>query len=394
MSEYQYYEFQAIDRPLTREQMAELRTFSTRARITATSFVNEYHWGSFKGDPDRWMERHFDAFLYWANWGTRHLMLRLPARILPPDAVEPYCAGRVLSCRVKGEYVLLSFLSETEDYDWEEDGGELSSLIPLRADLVRGDYRCLFLGWLLAVQNGEVDNRVSEPLVPPGLRDLNGSLQGLADFLRIDCDLIAAAAEASAERTTTGVSRVAIAEQIARLPAAEKDGFLIRLVEEEDLSPVWEWKQRILRSESAGQTGNPHQRNVAALLARSETIRKARQKAEADRRACEQAQREREQAQQRAAYVDSLAGKEEDLWRKVEQLVATKQPKRYDEAVEILKDLCELAERQGACSGFTKKLETLCANHARKPTLIERIRAIESDTARRGQITNKTTAMP
>ncbi|MGD0650289.1 MAG: hypothetical protein ABSA97_03970 [Verrucomicrobiia bacterium] len=290
--------------------------------------------------------------------------------------------------------MLLSFLSETEDYDWEEDGGELSSLIPLRADLVRGDYRCLFLGWLLAVQNGEVDDRASEPLVPPGLRDLNGCLQGLADFLRIDRDLIAAAAEASAERTTAGVSRVAIAEQIARLPAPEKDGFLIRLVEEEDLSLVWEWKQRILRSESAGQTGNSHQRNVAALLARSETIRKALQKAEADRRACEQAQREREQAQRRAAYLDSLAGKEEDLWRKVEQLVATKQPKRYDEAVEILKDLCELAERQGARSGFTKKLETLCANHARKPTLIERIRVIESDTARRGQITNKTTAKP
>ena len=40
MSEYQYYEFQAIDRPLTQQQMAELRAVSTRARITATSFTN------------------------------------------------------------------------------------------------------------------------------------------------------------------------------------------------------------------------------------------------------------------------------------------------------------------------------------------------------------------
>ena len=39
MSEYQYYEFQAIDRPLTQEQMAELRGYSTRAQITATSFA-------------------------------------------------------------------------------------------------------------------------------------------------------------------------------------------------------------------------------------------------------------------------------------------------------------------------------------------------------------------
>jgi hypothetical protein len=31
MSEYQYYEFQAIDRHLTDKEMSELRSFSTRA---------------------------------------------------------------------------------------------------------------------------------------------------------------------------------------------------------------------------------------------------------------------------------------------------------------------------------------------------------------------------
>ena len=36
MSEYQYYEFQAIDRPLTDRQMRELREISTRATITRT----------------------------------------------------------------------------------------------------------------------------------------------------------------------------------------------------------------------------------------------------------------------------------------------------------------------------------------------------------------------
>src|SRR6478672_5663909 len=51
MSEYQYYEFQAIDKPLTKQQMAELRAISTRAEITPTRFTNEYNFGSFKGDP-------------------------------------------------------------------------------------------------------------------------------------------------------------------------------------------------------------------------------------------------------------------------------------------------------------------------------------------------------
>jgi hypothetical protein len=78
VSEYQYYEFLALDRPLTEKQRAELRSISTRAEITATRFVNEYQWGDLKGDPRKMVEQYFDAFLYLANWGTRRLMFRLP----------------------------------------------------------------------------------------------------------------------------------------------------------------------------------------------------------------------------------------------------------------------------------------------------------------------------
>ena len=62
LSEYQYYEFQAIDRPLTQSQIQELRRYSTRATITPTRFVNEYHWGSFKGNPVAWMEKSLRRF--------------------------------------------------------------------------------------------------------------------------------------------------------------------------------------------------------------------------------------------------------------------------------------------------------------------------------------------
>src|SRR4029450_12188656 len=84
VSEYQYYEFLAVDRPLTEREMQELRAVSSRAIITATRFTNHYEWGNFKGDPRAWMERYFDAFLYFANWGTHELMLRLPRRVLDP----------------------------------------------------------------------------------------------------------------------------------------------------------------------------------------------------------------------------------------------------------------------------------------------------------------------
>lgn len=51
MSEYQFYEFVALDRPLTAAQMAELRAISTRAEITKARFWSEYNWSDLEADP-------------------------------------------------------------------------------------------------------------------------------------------------------------------------------------------------------------------------------------------------------------------------------------------------------------------------------------------------------
>ncbi|WP_319549333.1 hypothetical protein [Desulfogranum marinum] len=82
MSEYQYYEFLSIDRPLTADEMAQLRALSTRAVITPVSFTNEYNWGDFKGDPSKLMQYYFDAHVYVANWMTAIFMVRLPIEAL------------------------------------------------------------------------------------------------------------------------------------------------------------------------------------------------------------------------------------------------------------------------------------------------------------------------
>lgn len=52
MNEYQYYEFQASDRLLSPDEIRVLRSHSSLACITQSSFVNEYSFGSFKGNED------------------------------------------------------------------------------------------------------------------------------------------------------------------------------------------------------------------------------------------------------------------------------------------------------------------------------------------------------
>ena len=118
MSEYQYYEFQAIDRPLTDREMSTLRNYSSRATITSTRFVNRYTYGSFKGNASEWMDKYFDAFLSLANWGTHELMLRLSRGALDLETAQRYLLGDVASTRTKGDTVILSFLSEQEGGDW------------------------------------------------------------------------------------------------------------------------------------------------------------------------------------------------------------------------------------------------------------------------------------
>src|SRR5437899_11640920 len=117
MSEYQYYEFQAIDRLLTDQQIRELRGYSSRAEITSTTFTVEYNWGDFKGDALKWMEKYFDAFVHVANWGTRWLMLRIQKQLFDPDIASEYCVDDYLSLSVKEAYVVVSLRIDDEEPD-------------------------------------------------------------------------------------------------------------------------------------------------------------------------------------------------------------------------------------------------------------------------------------
>jgi len=375
MSEYQYYEFQAIDRPLTAKEMSELRSYSTRARITPRSFVNDYSWGSFKGDEDAWMEKYFDAFLYLANWGTHVLKLRLPSRLLDPATAKDYCGGDSACVREKAGKVILSFVSEDEEGGgWIEGEGHLSSMISVRAELARGDLRALYLGWLLRAQAGELDDEDLEPPVPPGLDELSASLEGLAEFLRIDGDLLHVAAEASQPLGDTGVDRDAVRAWLENLAAKDKDEVLTNLIVGSEHSPVTELRQRFLEERAADGAGpEASGRTVGQLLQAAAAYTEERKRIEAEKRAREKVRREREAAIVRKRHLDSLVGREAKLWAEVDSLIATKQPKSYDQAVKLLVDLRDL-EARGKGGDFRLRIESLREAQARKPSFVERLR--------------------
>ena len=375
MSEYQYYEFLALDKPLTDQQPAELRKLSSRAEITATRFVNEYNYGDSRGSPEKLMERYFDAFLYLANWGTRRLMFRFPRALLDAKAARQYCHTDAASGIETSDHVIISFyLDRDPDNYWVEADDRLGPMVQARSDLAAGDLRLLHLGWLLGAQWAGQDDQdaVADtgPPVPAGLGDLSGSLRAIADFLEIDKDPIAVAAETSPpleEPANDG-----LAEWITTLRAAEKDT-LLTMVAAGEGAQVQTLLLRRFRGSDTGTTGRSGSvRTATGLRAAAESRAAERKKAQERRRREEQARKAAAKAAAHARRLDELAAEGEVPWKQVDEMIATKKTSEYDRAVALLRDLRGLAKRRGGESAFAERVLDLRARYPGRPGLQER----------------------
>jgi len=373
VSEYQYYEFRAIDRPLGQKEMNELRAISTRATITSTSFTNTYQWGDLKADPKRLLRKYFDAFLYVANWGSHWLAFRVPGNALDLSAVEAFEAGESLSVRQQAPYVVLDFCSEQEPGDWEEGEEQLASLISLREDILRGDFRALYLGWLLGVQNGEIDEEAGEPSVPPGLTELSAPLKSLAEFLRLDADLLAAAAGASDPLPRhTPELEPQWRSWISSLSTADKEHLLYRAVQG-DSGVRWQMQKRFRRyldglQPPLGAEAQPR-RTVRDILAARDELEKRRRRQLAE----ERDRQARERAAARRQHLKALAQREPDVRTEIGALIRTRQSKGYDRAILLLKDLRDAAALQNGSEAFVAYAASIRREHARKPSLLQRL---------------------
>jgi hypothetical protein len=234
------------------------------------------------------MADYFDAFLYLANWGTRHLMFRIPRAALDTELAGQYCYTDAASLIETDDHLIISLYADREpDDSWDETTGELGGMAAARSELLGGDHRLLYLAWLMGIQWDHADDEDTEPPVPAGLANLSGALRAVADFLEIDEDLIAVAAEASPP------------------------------LKEEPAQPA---------------------RTAAQLWTEAGARRTVREESEARARRAEE---ERAATAKAAAYnerLDHLAARAEAAWREAENLIETKKPRDYDLAVALLRE--------------------------------------------------------
>lgn len=374
MSEYQYYEFQAIDRPLSNTDRQVLRGLSSRARITATSFTNSYEWGDFKGDPDELMARWFDLHLYFANWGSRRLMIKLPARLVDRDRIGAFLAATddvVLS--TAGENVIVSVAREELEFEYrdDDDSGWLAALAPLRADLLAGDLRLFYLTWLMAVEAEAIEPDASEPM--PGIGPLAEALEAFAEFFGIDHDLVEAAAERSAAMALDGPAPDMARRAVAAMSDAEKTGLLMRVFNGE---PNMSAELRVTiraRLEPETTISPGALRTAADLQARAEEIRLARERAETELAEAQRRLLAEAAEKARDVRLEAVRQRGENVWAEVETEIVRRNPAGYDNAAALLADLSVLAERKGSSEEYRRRLQAIRERHAGKGRFIERL---------------------
>jgi hypothetical protein len=375
MSEYQYYEFLAIDRPLTSEEVSALRALSTRAHITPVSFTNEYHWGNFGGNSDELMKRFFDAHVYVANWMTAIFMVRVPIEAISEETTEAMAVDGILDFEpTKTHWVITWRLNESENCDrfGTEDGrGWMARLAPVREELLRGDVRSLYIGWLAAVIKEVTDDGDMEPLPVEGLGNLTAAQQALAEFLEVDQDLLAGAGMGSPALQDEAPLQKETDDWLNGLPQDEVTVILKQL-----LAGRGQQAERTLKNRFAawrcglrGDRSEAPLRTVGELRKSAEMAEKAR--LELEKR--EQERREVKRRKERQAYLETLAKDLPKSWNSVQQTVERGSGLAYDEACRALADLSEIYSVHASRKTFQQELRKFMTGHMRRKALIQRL---------------------
>lgn len=350
MSEYQYVAFRAVDRPLTDAEIEFAEKQSTRADITRWSFTNEYHYGDFRGDVDGLLRCGYDVFLHYANFGIRHVALRLPGGMPFPKRVwRDYTDAEGFRWQTDraGKGGILSWApfhdAGSIDEIWEPEE-YIDACAALRQRLICGDLRALYVIWLCTAGGDDADWQATEPPVPLGLDQFTEVAEDILDFFGLDPLILAAAAEempplpAGHREDETA----AVQAWIDRLSDTEVRGRLRALltgdaatVRARLLAECRGTSDRVAWPTAAGT------RTFEMLRARAETLRDeeaARQRAERERKAqlaAQAAERERKKR------MKQMVAAPEPWLAEAERLADARGTKNYEAAVEILADLRE-----------------------------------------------------
>jgi hypothetical protein len=372
MSEYQYYEFAAIDGPISDEGLRYARGCSSRANVSRVRWQNTYSFGDFHGSVDTLL-KYYDAHFYLANWGTVRLALAFPKAAIAPEVIQPYLRGgerneETVTVKEIGNRCIVTWeRNEEGGWGWSEGEGLIDQLIGIREELLRGDNRALFLGWLADFDPDEwrdpKDGAVVMPPIPTGLDQLSPALEALIKQFPVDPDALAQAAGLSQASTP---DRIPLTTVLERLSVPEMRVLLTRVAAGGGAGVMSELN-RLTYPRVQPPAGQAIKCTDFAL----KTIerREARRKKEA---AAAAAKRQRE-AELRKQHLASIRQRADAIWRELDPLMDQKIASAYDQAATQLQELSDAYAQAGDITGFQQQLTKFRLRYSNRPAMLRRI---------------------
>jgi hypothetical protein len=357
MSEFQHIAFRAVDGPVSEENLEYMRRQSSRAEVTPWSFDNEYQYGDFRGNAIEMLRRGYDLHLHYANFGVRKLLIRLPHGLPDSKAAEPYLGKHAVQFLQDkdgaGGILSIDPYHEAGDLDELGDLGEfLDRLVPLRAEILNGDLRPLYLAHLaMACDDNHDPETTKEAPVPAGLEKPSGAQRTLVEFYGLSDALIAAAAQGCPAMPAHDDPQSQYTLWLRGRPQKAKDAWLARLMTDPGSSARSEILADFRKSRDAAPwPALGLDRTIAELEATAERIHDA-----AKRQAAAAA------AAQKAKRLAGMAADPTPTLLETERLVALRSSESYRKIAMLLAELREAlagCEQSGLADQQARKLKT------------------------------------
>ncbi|MGH9592430.1 MAG: hypothetical protein ACRD5L_05020, partial [Bryobacteraceae bacterium] len=333
---------------------------------------NTYDFGDFRGSVDT-MLKHYDAHFYIANWGTVRLSLAFPKSAIAPELVRPYLRRgdryeNTLTFKEAGGRCIVDWERNEEGGSaWTEGEGLLDQLVGVREELMRGDLRALFLGWLADFHPEEQDDpdgdTVVMPPIPAGLGHLSPALKALIEQFPVDADGLAVAAALSQTNTA---ERVPMAGVLERFSAPEMRALLARVAEGGGSGVMAELNRLTY---PPPQTPVGPAVSYADFTAQTIANRKLRKGKEAEAAAAKR----RREAELRKQYLASVLQAADTIWAALDPLMDQKIASAYDQVAAHLLELRDAFAEAGDLAGFERKLAGFRLRYSNRPAMLRRI---------------------
>lgn len=349
MSEYQYIEFRAVDRPLTDAELRFAEGQSTRADVTRWSFQNEYHYGSFRGDVEELLRHGYDVYLHFANFGVRTAAFRLPAGLpFPKKTWSQYIGvGGLIWKQDRNGKAGTLFISSSHDPGESNEiwapGEYMDDLVAFRNRLVEGDLRALYVLSLCAEMDDQTfEPEAEEPLVPSGLAESVEAFERVAGFFGLDPFLLLAAAEGTPDNPNQPSDDRRCREWVEGLSAVESKKLLHRFLAENPHTVKAETVAEIQRNAQLQDWPTVSSgRTLQMLFDRAEQLRAEYDAKEKEKRAAAAKRRAAKEERQRQDRMQEMAKDPQSWLRAASQLVDQRGRENYEAAATILADLRE-----------------------------------------------------